>query len=103
MIIDDSLGFTVSVLGWLLPENHEIYLNTLRSVRNIKVSNLLSDLEALFLCPGVKVVSAITSELKHHVVQKLVDPLYDDIESFPSKEYWRAVYCHVLYGEDGQC
>ena len=36
--IDDGLGFTIKVFGWLLPENHSIYLSSKRSMKNITVS-----------------------------------------------------------------
>ena len=41
IIIDDSLGYTISIFGWLLPEDHELYLKHLRTVRNITVSDLV--------------------------------------------------------------
>ena len=31
--VDDSLGFTIRVFGWLLPENHILYKENFRSVR----------------------------------------------------------------------
>ena len=35
IVIDDNLGFTLSVFHWLLPENHELYKTHYRSVRHI--------------------------------------------------------------------
>ena len=26
IIIEDSLGYTISIFGWLLPEDHKLYL-----------------------------------------------------------------------------
>ena len=37
LMIDDSLGFTIYVHGWLHPEDHEIYTTNVRSVGNITV------------------------------------------------------------------
>ena len=34
--IDDSLGYSISAFGWLLPDVHELYLENKRSVRNVK-------------------------------------------------------------------
>ena len=30
IMIDDSLGFTIYIYGWLLPEDHELYTTNLR-------------------------------------------------------------------------
>ncbi len=35
--IDDSLGFTLIVYGWFLPDDHMIYKSTKHSLRNITV------------------------------------------------------------------
>ena len=95
IIIDDSLGVTVSVFGWLLPDDHEIYIETFRSVTNITVSKLIKKIEALLICSGVK-PSALSSDIQHHVIPRPVDPLYDDEECFPSKEFWRTQKCSLL-------
>lgn len=47
LMIDDSLGFSISVYGWLLPEDHEIYTTNLRSVCNITVSDLIKSINSL--------------------------------------------------------
>ena len=45
LMIDDSLGYTISILGWHLPEDHDLYGNNLRSLTQITVSDLVKDLE----------------------------------------------------------
>ena len=45
VIVDDSLGFAVSIYGWYLPEDYPLYTLNKPSVRNITVSQLLKDLE----------------------------------------------------------
>lgn len=45
IIMDDSLGFTVKVFGSYLPEDHPLYLDYRRTVRNITVSNLIRQLK----------------------------------------------------------
>lgn len=45
IIMDDSLGFTVKVFGSYLPEDHPLYLDYHRTVRNITVSNLIRQLK----------------------------------------------------------
>ena len=44
IMIDDSLGFTIYVYGWLLPEDHELYTTNLRSITNITVSDLVKSI-----------------------------------------------------------
>ncbi|PFX27521.1 hypothetical protein AWC38_SpisGene7781 [Stylophora pistillata] len=105
IMIDDSLAFTISVSGWLLPDDHELYMKTLRSVRNITVSELVKSTEVLFVCPGVKLTASF-SELRHYVISKPSDPLFDSgdgEDSFPCKEFWRTCNCSVLCKTDDQC
>lgn len=53
VMIYDSLGFPISVYGWLLPEDHELYSECFRSVANFTVSDLVKKTEAMSICPGV--------------------------------------------------
>jgi len=53
VIMDDSLGFTAKVFGSYLPEDHPLYLDCRRTVRNITVSKLIRQLEGYRLCNGV--------------------------------------------------
>lgn len=39
IIMDDNLGFTVNVFGSYFPEDHPLYLDYRRTVRNITLSN----------------------------------------------------------------
>ena len=94
LIIDDSLGFAIKVFGCLLPEDHELYSNCLRSVTNVSVSNLVKDMERYFICPGVE--RSTCSDVIQHVIPKFVDHLKEEEESFPSKQYWRAKGCELL-------
>ena len=90
IMIDDRLGFTIPVYGWLLSEDHEIYSENFRFVANITDSKLVKKIETMMICPGVK-SSVFSSDIQHHVIPKPVDPLFDDDESgsisFPSKEF----------------
>lgn len=106
IIIDDSLGYTISIFGWLLPEDHELYLKHLRTVRNITVSDLVKEVESGFICPGVQ-QHELSSAVVSHTVPKYVDPLYGDQDtsgSFPHLQYWRTRGCSVLLeGKGEQC
>ena len=88
IIVDDSLGFTIIILGSLLPENHFLYTKHLRSVRYITISELINVVMALSICQGVGDVDALLGEVVHHVIPKVFDPLtYECTSSFQSLDY----------------
>ena len=103
--IDDSLGFTLIVFGWFLPEDHSIYMNTRRSIRNITVSNLIKEIEKLSICTGHP-ENAFSGNSLRHVLPVEIDP-FDQTESsspFPCKEYLRANNCEILVeGSESNC
>lgn len=70
LMIDDSLGYTISTFGWHLPEDHDLYGNNLRSVTKITVSNLVKDLEKSYIRPGVNLTERCHDVLPH-VIPKL--------------------------------
>ena len=37
IIVDDSLGFTVSLYGWFLPETYPLYYNHRSTIRNVNI------------------------------------------------------------------
>lgn len=91
VIIDDSLGFTILVYGWFLPEDHQLYTQKLRSMNNVTVSDLLREIECQLICPGVQPIE-FSGQIIPHVIPRTVDPLYCDDEggfdSFPKKQFW---------------
>ena len=99
LIIDDSLGYTIGVYGWFLPEDHELYANSLRSMNNVTVSDLVRDVECLHICPGVN-PKELTGQVIPHVIPKIVDPLYSDDEGgfhmFPKKQFRQPSDCSLL-------
>jgi hypothetical protein len=98
--IDDSLGFTLNVYGWFLPEDHMIYKSTKRSLRNITVSDLIREILQLEVCAG-HTVDAFTGNSVHHVLPISIDPFERTEASspFPCKEYNRAKDCKMLVNE----
>ena len=93
--------------GWHLPEDHELYSVSLRSVCNITVSDLIKSVESLVMYPGVQPVE-LSSNIVHHVIPVQQDPLFseDDIsnvDQFPHQGYWRTRSCGVLLEHEGQC
>ncbi|PFX17564.1 hypothetical protein AWC38_SpisGene18105 [Stylophora pistillata] len=100
IMIDDSLGYTISIFGWLIPEDHELYSRYLRSVSNITVSDLVKDVESHSICPGV-IPHELSNAVIPHIIPKSVDPLFDD-SSFPHQQYWRMRGCEILTEDEGQ-
>ncbi|PFX17991.1 putative pre-mRNA-splicing factor ATP-dependent RNA helicase DHX15, partial [Stylophora pistillata] len=66
VIVDDSLVFTVKVLGCYLVEDHPLYLRFRRTVRNVTLSVLVKELNDCTFCKGVH-ASEITIKLYHHL------------------------------------
>lgn len=78
LMIDDSLGYTISIFGWHLPEDHDLYGNNLRSVTKITVSDLVKDLEKSYICPGVSLTERCHDVLPHVIPKLSGDPLFED-------------------------
>ena len=94
--VDDSLGFTVKLYGCFLPEDHHVYMDCRRTVRNVTISRLVKDLEDNYsVCCGVD-VQEFTGNLFHHVVPTSEEA--DEEEQFPHKGYWRAKGCLIVCG-----
>ena len=104
-MIDNSLGYTISIFGWWLPENHDLYTINLRSVTKITVSDLVKDLENSYICAGVKPIERCQDVLPHVIPKPPGDALFEDPgPSFPHEKFWRTRNCAVLLEEkDLQC
>ena len=92
VLIDESLGFSCIVFGWLLPEDHGLYKQNYRSVRKISVSKLLGEVKNYNICKGV--TSVDSSNLIIHSV-----PCKVDIESevpLQAHTYKRPKDCAVF-------
>lgn len=111
LIVDSSLGFSVSVYGWFLPDDHPIYLTYKRSVRFTKIFPLLSHVCELELCTGLTSTHVHdiqdpvggTFKFVRHSIPKVIDPL--DFESSPAMQvtvYMRHNSCLIL-AETDQC
>ncbi|PFX21307.1 Transposable element P transposase [Stylophora pistillata] len=103
IIMDDSLGFTVKVFCSYLPEDHPLYLDYRRTVRNITVSNLIRQLEGYRLCDGVSIME-LNGKLYHHVIPLSHDTFGEEEEQqFPHKGFWRAKGCFLLCQQHVVC
>ena len=106
VIVDDSLGFTVKVYGSYLVDDHPLYLQYRRSMKNVTLSNLVKELESYQLCNGVQTLE-LSSKLFHHVVPINHDSVSDEEEEqqqFPNKGFWRAKGCLlIIQGREVTC
>ena len=103
VVIDDSLGFTLKVYGFYLPDDHKLYSKYFRSVTNTSVANLVKEIESHIVCHGVN--ATISAHVVHHIIPKSVDHLTveDNVNSFPHEEYWRVKDCEILCSGLDQC
>ena len=46
IIVDDSLGFTVSLYGWFLHETHLLHYNCRRLIRNVNIIELVTKIKS---------------------------------------------------------
>ena len=79
LIIDDSLDNTITVYGWFLPGDHELYTRGLCFINNMTVSNLIRDTECQFICPGVSPIE-LTGQVILPAIPKIVDTFYYTIQ-----------------------
>ena len=92
VVINDGLGFSITIFGWLLPNDHEIYKKYLRSVRKITISKLLVELQTYQICNGIQHIE--TPALLIHSVPCEVD--FDLSSPIQAKIFKRPVNCSVL-------
>ncbi|XP_068707882.1 uncharacterized protein [Montipora foliosa] len=106
LVVDDSLGYSIIVYGWLLPDDHILYTQYLRSMKNITLSDLVRELIELFVvCPGIE-QPELNSNIIHHVIPMSVDPLNSDDngpENYSFKEFWRSRKCQLLVQDLEDC
>ena len=101
IVIDDSLGFSIAMFSWLLPETHKIYKDDKRSVKNITASELTQAIEAREICCGVS-EKALNANLINHVIPCKIDPLSDDLFPYSRQENQRVIECEILLKKE-QC
>lgn len=102
IVVDDSLGFTLSVFHWLLPEDHELYKKHHRSVKQVSIQDLTGEIMDYSLRNGVTNEIQKCKNTKHHVIPKTHDPLWDEdneletTESYHQDDYHRSTNCELL-------
>lgn len=92
--IDISFEFTCIFYGWALPLDFPLYKTYRRSVRNITISSLLSELMSFNICEGV--VSGSSQSLITHTIPHKHDINLDNNSPYKEKQYFRVRDCLVL-------
>ena len=70
IFIDQSLSFSLRLYGWMLTEDHELYVMHNRSFLNVTLSNFIQRLENYVLCDG------ITIQIKNAVFKSMLFQKY---------------------------
>ena len=97
IFIGQSLRFQVRVLGWVLPDNHDIYGQYNSSCENVFLSNLVYSLNSYNVCQGIPDNLSIDYSLlvKHSIPNVFIPfqenklPLYESI-------FYRSNECSIL-------
>ena len=107
--VTTSLNFSVAVYNWFLPDDHSIYKNHRRSIKNISISSLMSTLEGAQICEGLNIdehVSAIcedptpacgsSSIMRHTIPIERQHYEEEDGPPFQAKVFIRSEQCELL-------
>ena len=96
LFIKEDLKFSCVVYGWLLPENHELYMKYNRSVKRITVTSLLNEICRYLLCEGADIKQVkLSDDVINHVIPLEVD--INQPNPIHVKEVQRSKKCVVLY------
>ena len=68
--IDGSLAYTVRVFDWYLPEGHWLYKDYKRSLRNVTLVSLLTEIENLHVCRATNDQCNEGGRVIYHVLRK---------------------------------
>ena len=73
IVVDDNLGFTCFIYGWLLPEDHFLYKTYIRTISNVGIPELLRFvITDICICPGI--MNSINDGLLLHAVPRKITP-----------------------------
>ena len=102
VVVNSSLEYTVIVYGWILPNNHGIYKEYLRTVRRVTVSNLLHTIKSCCLCTGVINTNSVKL-LNHSIsIKHDLDHITTD-QPIQVNVYKRLKDCQVLITASNIC
>ena len=108
IFVDSSLQFTLRVFGWLLTDDHDLYMKYERSFINVTLSNFIQEIEQSFLCKGIDIpdVKAAALIQRHVIPKKFSFAKFQQSSSqtrFFQDEFLRSGNCPLLLSGKNQC
>ena len=97
ILIDISVGFSIYVYGWPLPDEHELYLGSRRSIFNIRVNKLGEQMLQKYVCEGVG--QDLVGCCEHFVQLETHPSEENENRSFNGRKYYRSKNCFPLSKE----
>ena len=77
IFIKEDFEFIIRVYAWGLPKEHQIYINNMRSLENITLSQLIQSITKLNLCKGMD-NDQFSNEIIKQVIPKTFCPITDN-------------------------
>ena len=96
ILFDISMGFSLYVFGWPIPDEHEIYKNLRRSMFNMRIT-IRNHISQYFVCEGV---GSYLENCQENFVQYENELLNED-RGFKGRKYYRPDNC--LLSNDTIC
>ena len=91
--VDQTMGFSIYVYDWPLPDDHLLYIENSRSIFNISARNLMNGVQRYNICEGVN----DATNMKEHLVQyERNRSVGDEQRGFQGKKYFRPENCELL-------
>ena len=111
--VASELNFSVAVYNWLLPDDHSIYKDTMRSLKFTTISTIMSTLEEAKVCEGLAkndMTNSICEDPPSHqgsnsIIRHTVpiqQQYYEHGPPFQAHVFIRSENCEVL-GNDVPC
>ena len=105
LIVDSGLVFSITVFGWFLPDDHEIYLEHKRSLFHVTISALICEtVQSFAVCSGLdqQSISATTpnSTTTNHSVPLQTDVYDENGPPFHVDLFCRSNDCYILCNAD---
>ena len=100
IIIKDDLEFSVSVFNWRVPNDHQLYVETSKTLREITLSRLISLVSRYDMCNGVHSLCNRKDKVTQHSVPKIFNSF---LSKSPLQEtvYYRSEECRALVSDTG--
>ena len=106
MIIDSGFTFTIFVYNWPIPDEHSIYKERARSVRNENIGEILRSIESAQICKGLPDITEVKdvavdpvddARIQGTILRHSIPKLIPNNEAvFEVSVSFRSVDCSIL-------